>query len=249
MKKFISIFLLALQLHAVNDNDCECSEPKKKFAVVMRHGERLDTLLNEVPFLETAYGSQIQEPHNPPLAPIGYQGYLLDSIQQIIKNNLIPKIIISSPYRRSLETAALIQKIIQEQNKSRPIPIMVDQELQEWSWVALMGRPPERIDWIPPKDSFVLGEIHLFTSELGEIMQSENAENTRPKHLARIKSVLLQHIANYGQLLVVGHLDTVMSLIGQKRVEMGGYVVLEKKGQIATKRLDLSRGFKGAGHF
>jgi len=103
--------------------------------VILRHSERRDQV--DPSFLETE--EHKEWPHDTPLTEAGIK--LAQDVGSELKDkheNARFSVIVSSPYRRCLQTAAEIAKIVQ-------LPVIIDQELGEvWDRTMPSDHPPHR---------------------------------------------------------------------------------------------------------
>lgn len=162
---------------------------------------------------------------NSPLAPTERQNYVRDSVQEMIRLGQIPEVIITSPYRRTVETAHIAQQLF-VQAGHRQIPIQVDDRIQEWPYAAF-GRFGEPITPITPHIPLEPFEFDWDNSVLHLELEADSERN----HVARIRWVLGELARQLPRVLVIGHQHTVgaafQDLMDFAQVQSGGYVQID----------------------
>lgn len=206
------------------------------FIITMRHGARLDNVFSSSG--EATYDDWVAhaaennfESWDSPLAPPENQEYLKESIRQIVADGLFPEVIITSPYKRSIETARMVRDALT--TAGHPVRIMCDIKLQEWPYAAfgrLENPIPENFIWSIPG------------------LETELTLESESSHIGRIAGVLRIHAATYKRVLVVGHQHTVGAMFpfAQQfaKVQQGGYAfgMYNKEASMIIPDISRSRG-------
>jgi len=218
---------------------CRCRRPAKPFkqvVVVLRHSERRDYA--DPDWKTTPEGQEW--PHDAPLTDrgIALAREVAEELRQLDKEAEF-KAIAVSPYRRCLETAIEVARVL-------ALPLLVDQELGE-VWDRSMPESPsphrtaEQIETflakanavaLNPKDS--QGKMKLF----GRKPQKwpESLEDAKARYLVRIETYITQSVEYRQNFLIVTHADavaTVLSMFQRGNVDVRS---LEFCAQVTGRR-------------
>lgn len=200
--------------------------------IVMRHGHRIDDMENLTVWAELV-NLRIYHRWNPPLSVPGQQD-IESSVNHLISSGAIPTQIYASPMLRTLQSAAIAQRIIHLRT-GRLIPVRIDQQFQEWRFAFTRYYNeafivPE-LNRLP--DTFVVDREYISQALTQENLRIEALEANRLDYRRRVAG----HIQNLErqnpaeQILIIGHVETVLTALnvfhlngGVRHVDPGAYV-------------------------
>lgn len=174
---------------------------------------------------------------NPPLAPD--QTFLRNSIRHRLQNGPLITVIVSSPMTRTLQTLQIALQIFDELHLPRPRTQVVDQRLREWHHVIQMA--PDHIHWQP-----IPGVVDAGHRLDPAVLQAESTAESRVSHHRRLSALLAeQHTSANQHTLVIGHLDTLYSVLlsdpqhtaQRPDVPTGSYIMLQTLSRSLGKRI------------